>query len=134
MYSAPGYYNVNGRLWFTTCEPYSRTIRCRTNIWSTQVSEVNGAFVSRTGWHFNNLTYLPSPRSLWNGNPLASTGSWVASDGRQWRTECDTALTGKNGCRSWAVAKVIESTRQADGSYRYAWVTVEVFNNIVRFN
>ncbi|MDO5734882.1 MAG: family 16 glycosylhydrolase [Propionibacteriaceae bacterium] len=134
IYTAPGIHEVNGRRWFTTCEAYSATFRCTTQIWSTQISEVNGTFVSTTGWHFNNLTYVASPRSLWAGNPLAVTGSWTATDGRRWRTECDTAVTGGNGCRSWVTSRIIESTRQADGTYRHAWVTKEVFNNMVRFS
>ena len=134
IYTAPGIHEVNGRRWFTTCEPYSQTFRCTTQIWSTQVAEVNGKFVSRTGWNFNNLTYVASPRSLWVGNPLAATGSWTAADGRKWRTECDTAVSGRNGCRSWVTSRVIQSTRLSDGSYRHGWVTTEVFNNIVRFS
>ncbi len=134
IYTAPGIHEVNGRRWFTSCEPYSQTFRCTTSIWSTQVTEVNGTFVSRAGWHFNNLTYVASPRSLWAGNPLAATGSWTAVDGRKWRTECDTVVSGRNGCRSWVTSRVIQSTRQSDGSYRHAWVTTEVFNNIVRFS
>ncbi len=134
IYTAPGIHEVNGRRWFTSCEPYSQTVRCTTLIWSTQVAEVNGKFVSRTGWNFNNLTYVASPRSLWVGNPLAATGSWTAADGRKWRTECDTVVSGGNGCRSWVTSRVIQSTRQGDGSYRHAWVTTEVFNNLVRFS
>ena len=73
------------------------------------------------GWAFNNLTYLPSPRSLWANNPLGGYGkvgnksNWT-SGGRQWRVECDTAATGRGGCRSY-----IKIGNQ--------WV----FNNIVRF-
>lgn len=39
------------------------------------------------------------------------------------------ALTGKNGCRSFATAKVIEQTRSG-----YRQVTKEIFNNMVRFS
>ena len=139
VYSAPGHYYVNGREWLTTCEPYSQTQRCRTEIWATQITQVDGKFVSRTGWYFNNLTYLPSPRSLWRNNPLGAygqvngTAKWKAADGRQWRTVCDTAATGRNGCRSYASARVIESYKTSGGATAYRWVTKEIFNNIVRF-
>ena len=95
---------------------------------------VGGRFVQTTGWKFNNLTYLPSPRSLWEGNPLGAKGSWVAADGRRWRTDCDSALTGRNGCRSWSVATVVRSLPLAGGGLRYEMAAVEVFNNIVRFS
>jgi hypothetical protein len=106
IYITPGTHNVNGRVWHTTCGPYSSTInRCRTDIKSGSV------FV------FNNLTYVAAPRAAWAGNHLAETNEWTAS-GRRWRTECDTAVTGYNGCRSY----IMGST----GSW--------VFNNMVRFS
>ncbi|MFD0867371.1 transglycosylase family protein, partial [Tessaracoccus lubricantis] len=45
-----------------------------------------------------------------------------------WRTECDTAATGRNGCRSYALTSV---TAQDGG----AFVTEDqwLFNNIVQF-
>lgn len=49
------------------------------------------------------------------------------------RTECDTPLTGRNGCRSWAVAKVVETTPRSGGGYTYAVVSKEIFNTMVRF-
>lgn len=109
VYDEEGYLEVNGRYWHTTCESYSQTERCRTEIRTAG------------GWAFNNLTYLPSPRSLWANNPLGGYGkvgnksNWT-SGGRQWRVECDTAATGRGGCRSY-----IKIGNQ--------WV----FNNIVRF-
>ncbi|RMB62023.1 peptidase S8 [Tessaracoccus antarcticus] len=133
LYSTPGYHTVNGRKWFTTCEKYSQTTRCRTSIYATTIAQVNGKFVVSNGWVFNNLTYLPSARSLWKNNPLGNTGSWTAADGRQWRTECDTAATGRNGCRSFAKTKVIEAVPQGAG-YTYRWTTKWVLNNIVRFS
>ena len=132
LYSTPGYHDVNGRRWFTACEKYSQTTRCRTSIFGTQVSEVNGKFVSRNGWVFNNLTYLPSPRSLWKGNPLGNTGEYTVG-GRQWRTECDTPVSGRNGCRSYIQSRVIEVSPRGAG-YIYEWKTKWVFNNIVRFS
>ena len=134
VYNTPGLHNVNGRRWFTACEPYSQTVRCRTMIIATTVTEVNGTFQKRTGWVFNNLTYLPHmTRAQWGTNPLASTGTFTGTDGRQWRTECDTALTGKNGCRNFIQASVIESVPQAGGGYSYRWVTKEILNSMVRF-
>src|SRR5699024_429666 len=108
-------------------------------IWATQVSQTAGRFVQANGWVFNNLTYAASPRTLWGSNPLAANGkvqgrvSWTADDGRSWRTECDTATTGRNGCRSYIQASVIESVVGADGTRQYRWVTKWIFNNMVRF-
>lgn len=106
VYTTPGYHVVNGREWNTTCSKYTSTIdRCRTEI------------KSGGKWVFNNLTYLPAYRSDWGSNPLANTGTWF-SGGVKWRTECDTAVTGKDACRS------------------YVWNTKTnkwVFNNIVMF-
>ncbi|RMB57246.1 leucine-rich repeat domain-containing protein [Tessaracoccus antarcticus] len=132
VYTTEGIHNVNGREWKTTCEPYSQTKRCRTEIKATQISQINGRFVAKTDWAFNNLTYLPSARSLWKTNPLGNPGNWSATDGRRWYTECDNATTGNNGCRSYAEAKFIESY-QDNGKWNYRWVTKFVFNNIVMF-
>lgn len=137
VYSNPGIHYVNGRQWWTTCEPYSATQRCTTKIWATQVTQSGGRFVTKTGWFFNNLTYLSSPRSLWARNPLAAygvpggTANWTTG-GRQWRTECDTAVTGRGGCRSYIRASVIESYRSG-GRTNYRWVVKWVFNNMIRF-
>lgn len=135
LYSTPGYHRVNGRIWYTTCEPYSQTARCRTDIWSTQVTYLGGGqFSSRTGWFFNNLTYLPRmTRAQWGDNPLANTGEFTSA-GRKWRTECDTAVTGQGGCRSWIWSPgAVEARRTSVGGYRYVLVDKWVFNNIVRF-
>ena len=105
VYTTPGEHTVNGRQWRTWCEPYSQTARCRTQIKSGGV------------WVFNNLTYLPAPRSLWTGNHLATPGYHTIS-GRKWYTECDTPRTGRDGCRSYI-----------DSTGRGTWV----FNNIVMF-
>lgn len=139
VYTTPGRHNVNGREWRTTCEPYSQTFRCRTEIKATQVSYKKGRFVSTTDWVFNNLTYASSPRNLWTHNPLAAygrvggTAEWTSSEGRQWRTECDTPVTGQGGCRSYVRARVIESYRTSSGGTSYRWVTKWVLNNMVRF-
>ncbi|RMB61882.1 DUF4185 domain-containing protein [Tessaracoccus antarcticus] len=134
-YEVPGIHHVNGRWWYTTCEPYSQTMRCRTEIWGTQVHYRGpGNYVAVTGWQFNNLTYLPfMPRSAWAGNPLGVTGEFT-SQGRQWRTECDTPATGRNGCRSsiW-MNDIAQQVTRPDGSTGYELSKGWVFNNIVRF-
>ncbi len=129
LYETPGFHDVNGRKWMTTCEPYSTTVRCWTYIWGTKVHYSGGKFVQVNGWNFNNLTYVAAPRAIWEGNKLAYTNEWTASDGRQWRTECETAQTGRNGCRSWVKSDVIEYTGSG-----YRQVSKFVFNNIVRFS
>lgn len=119
LYVTEGQHTVSGRAWKTTCEPYSQTERCRTEIWGAVVETIGGYKVNTEGWVFNNLTYKPSKRELWLGNPLGATGSWTDDDGRLWRTECDTANTGGGACRSYVKAKA---------------AAPEVFNNLVRFS
>ena len=133
VYSTPGFHNVNGRWWYTECEPYSQTVRCTTQIWATQVSQVNGVFVPKTGWVFNNLTYLPyMTKAQWGSNPIANAGEYVIN-GRKWRTECGTSWTGPNACRSFIWSTFIKATAKPGGGYTYAWTSDWVFNNIVRF-
>ncbi|MBB1510539.1 leucine-rich repeat domain-containing protein [Tessaracoccus sp. MC1756] len=135
VYITPGTHTVNGRVWRTSCEPYSSTERCRTEIQATVVKYEAGRFVPVNGWAFNNLTYKASPRSLWTGNPIAANGkvegtaTWTSADGRQWRTECDTAVTGQGGCRSYIEASVIAKT-----AVGYEWRTQWLLNNMVRFS
>ena len=134
LYQTPGYHTYNGRQWFTKCEPYSATFRCWTSIWSTQVTSQGGKFVSKTGWFHNNLTYLPSNRSTWAGNPLGFTNKWTSVDGRQWYTECDTPATGGNGCRSYMrVNNLVAAKPKPGGGYTYVLTNEWVFNNIVLF-
>nr|WP_255622160.1 M14 family zinc carboxypeptidase [Tessaracoccus sp. OS52] len=129
VYTTPGKHSVNGREWRTACEQYSSTVwRCRTEILADTVVRSGGRYVQRTAYVFNNLTYLASPRKNWSGNPLAENREWTADDGRRWRTECDTAETGRNGCRTWAEASVV--ARQGHG---FVQETKLVFNNIVLF-
>ncbi|GAB3822344.1 hypothetical protein GCM10028820_32610 [Tessaracoccus terricola] len=128
IYVTEGRWSKNGREWRTVCAPYSQSERCTTEIWATQVTRDGGRYVNKSGWYFNNLTYKPMPRSMYANNPLGKNGSWT-SEGRQWRTECDTALTGQGGCRTFVTADVIE---RRGGTYRT--VTREVFNNMVRFS
>lgn len=133
-YTIPGSHMINGRTWFTTCEAYSQTERCRTDIWATVVVKTATGFEVRQGWAFNNLTYLPMmTRAQWAGNPLARTGTWTAADGRDWRTECDTAATGNDGCRSYTKATVYAALPKAGGGYRFTQQSQWVFNNIVQF-
>lgn len=131
VYNQPGDHFVNGRYWKTSCEMYSTVVvRCRTEIWATKVVEYKGNYYNHNGWVFNNLTYLPSGESQWAGNPLAlNKDPWYASDGRKWKTECNTPQTGQGGCRSFVWSSNVVSingkfTRQS------AWV----FNNIVQFS
>lgn len=129
IYQTPGLHNSGGRKWLTVCEPYSDTHRCWTYIWGTAIHHVGGdRFVASNEWVFNNLTYVASPRSLWVGNPLATPGTWRDAEGRDWRTDCETEETGRNGCRTWVTTKVAAAT--GDG---YGFVRTEQFNNIVRF-
>lgn len=128
VYTTPGGHNVNGRLWNTDCSQYSSSvIRCRTEIFANFVVREDDRYVRVHGWAFNNLTYLPSDRAQWAGNPLAKTGSFT-KDGREWRTECDTATTGRGGCRSYIEASVIVKTGTG-----FAWQKKEIFNSMVRF-
>lgn len=134
VYTTVGERTVNGRQWRTTCSPYTESIdRCRAEIWSTTVTRVNEKFVQKNGWNFNNLTYLPSPRSLWKTNPLALTGPFT-SDGRQWNTSCADSWTGPNACRSFIKVKVIEPYLDGGGSRQFRDVEKWVFNNIVQFS
>ncbi len=130
VYDTPGAQISDGRLWNTTCEDYSsNVVRCRAEIWATTVEYVDGRYVKKTGWTFNNLSYLPSPRAAWANNNLGRTNDNWTSDGRQWRTECDTAATGRGACRSYAMVDVV---KPSGGSYvnQKEWV----FNNVVLFS
>lgn len=133
VYNTPGYHKVNGRNWFTSCEPYSVTQRCRTLIEATTVKDVGGTFVATKGWTFNNLTYLPSPEPVWEGNPLGNAGKWT-TNGRQWKTECNTPQTGRNGCRSYVSARVVANLAEPGQPVEYGWTTRWEFNNIVQFS
>lgn len=129
VYITPGYHNVNGRQWHTTCEKYSSTVtRCHTDIKATEVKLVNGRYASVFGWVFNNLTYKASPRAQWSNNNLGKTAQWT-SNGRRWYTECDTPQTGYNGCRSY-----IWATRVVAKGGGYQQIQGWVFNNMVRFS
>lgn len=134
LYTTEGLHTVSGRSWRTECEPYSQTTRCRTDIWASTVQSAGGTLSVVEGWTFNNLTYVASPRALWAGNTLGNTGSWTADDGRKWRTECDTAVTGGNGCRSYTWSNVAVAVPKSGGGYTYRWEYKEVFNNMVRFS
>ncbi|WP_261340779.1 pullulanase-type alpha-1,6-glucosidase [Tessaracoccus flavus] len=134
-YTKPGTHFVNGRQWMTTCEPYSQTVRCRTLIWASVVNRTGNTFTIERGWAFNNLTYLPfMTRQQWANNPLGHTGEWTADDGSKWRTECDTALTGANGCRTFRWTTVYNAVRsEKSGDYDFTQENKWVFNNMVMF-
>ncbi|WP_040284716.1 glycoside hydrolase family 101 beta sandwich domain-containing protein [Tessaracoccus massiliensis] len=138
-YTLPGLHKgLNGRDWMTKCEPYSQTERCRTDIWATVVLIENGQFVRKSGWAFNNLTYLPyMTEASWKGNPLgdlgATTNGLFDSAGRQWRTECKTPATGGDACRSYTMTTVYAATPKAEGGYTFSQKNEWVFNNIVMF-
>ena len=114
VYVQPGDHLVNGRYWKTSCDQYSTTVvRCKTSIWGAKSAGHNG-------WVFNTLTYLPSSRAAWSSNPLGKKGSWTAKDGRKWKTDCDSAATGRNGCRSytlegkkWVVNNIVQFSSKA---------------------
>lgn len=126
VYTEPGDHVENGRYWNTDCEMYSsNVVRCETAIWATTVVEHDGRYYNHNAWTFNNMTYLPAPSSTWQSNPLATGGSWTADDGRQWKTECNTATTGGNACRSYVQADVLTTSGPT---------TKWVFNNMVNFS
>lgn len=133
-YTVPGHHVFNGRQWNTTCEEYSQTTRCRTDIWATTVNrDASGGFSLRQGWAFNNLTYLPHmTRAQWKGNPLGQAGTWKAADGRDWQTVCDIAATGRGACRSYTRATVFSAIPK-QGGYNFTQSTQWVFNNLVLF-
>lgn len=127
VYQTPGKHSQNGRDWLTSCEKYSSTVdRCTTKIWHNTVTYKDGKFTVKPQWAFNNLTYKKSQRSTWAPfNPLVTPGEHLLN-GRKWKTECDTAWTGSNGCRSQIWATVPEWKNG-----RYENVNKWVFNNIV---
>ncbi|MBB1510342.1 hypothetical protein [Tessaracoccus sp. MC1756] len=129
VYTVPGERTVGGRKWRTTCEPYSETTRCRTEIWAHTVVPDGASFRRQEGWTFNSLTYLWSKRALWAHNPLATDGTWRA-DGRVWRTECDTAVTGRGACRTWLRHPTVEVASDGEFVTTVGWV----FNNQVLFS
>lgn len=134
VYNTPGGQISAGRLWNTTCEKYSsNVVRCRTDIWATTVTYGNGRFVKKTGWVFNNLSYLPSPRSTWAGNNLARNNPRWNSGGKIWKTECDNSTTGRGGCRSYVWTKKVIAVKSGSG-YVYRNNEQWVFNNLVLFS
>lgn len=133
-YTLPGHHVFNGRQWNTTCEKYSQTTRCRTDIWATTVVKTTTGYQVTQGWAFNNLTYLPlMTRAQWKGNPLGNTGTWTAADGRNWRTECDTATTGRGACRSYTLTTVNQATPKTGGGYTLRQSRQWVFDDLVLF-
>lgn len=133
-YTAQGTHEIAGRQWRTTCEPYSQTERCRAEIWASTVKRTGSTYAIERDWAFNNLTYLPfMKQSQWAHNPLGRPGTFKSADGAQWRTECNTATTGGNGCRSYRLSTVYSATPKAGGGYTFGQENTWVFNNIVMF-
>lgn len=133
VYVTEGTHHVNGREWRTTCESYSQTERCRTEIKAHVVTIVDGQYVKTYDWAFNNLTYAASPHALWVGNPLAGVkgGMWRADDGRSWKVDCYGDLG--NACRAYAWVSYVEAYEREAG-LRYRPAQGWVMNNIVRFS
>ncbi|MDO5735292.1 MAG: hypothetical protein Q4P15_02330 [Propionibacteriaceae bacterium] len=134
VYDTPGGHISGDRLWNTECEKYSsNVVRCSTKIWATQVHLQGGRYVWKTGWTFNNLSYLSSPRASWAGNNLGRTNNRWVSGGKTWRTECDTATTGQGGCRSYVWTKQVQAKKSGS---RWVYSNAEgwVFNNLVLFS
>lgn len=129
VYTVDGERTVNGRQWRTRCEPYSATARCFTDIWGTTIKRDGDRYVRTDGWVFNSLTYRWSPRPLWKNNPLGYANDGWTNAGRAWRTECDTAVTGRGACRSFVMATVVSWTGSG-----YRQETRWVFNNMVLFS
>ena len=130
IYVTPGNHYVNGRHWFTECEKYSSAVvRCETSIFATLIFKQSGEWYKQNNWVFNNLTYLPSPEADWASNPLGRSGSWTASDGRKWRTECHTAATGRGACRNYAVVTVASLVNG-----KVVQENKEVLNSMVNFS
>lgn len=135
LYTTPGYHTTPGQSgkqnrWFTSCEPYSRTVRCKTLYWREYRANYapSGPYAASMiydpQWVFNNLTYLPMmTRKEWGSNPLAINGGWRDSAARLWKTECDTPKTGRGGCRTYIYTNGGYSTGP------WYWT----FNNMVLF-
>lgn len=128
VYTIAGERTVNGRKWRTTCENYSATARCRTEIFATTIKKTSNGYRSVNDWVFNSLTYRWSDRALWTNNPLGHTGQWTSTEGHKWRTECDTKITGRGACRSY-----IWTTQISRQGGRYIQKNVWRFNNQVLF-
>lgn len=129
VYTIPGERTVNGRQWRTSCEEYSRTARCRTDIYATVIRKTASGYVKVNDWAFNSLTYRWSDRGLWATNPLGYAGSWTSVEGRKWRTDCDSPATGRGACRSYVRATVLGFK-----GGKYTSENVWVFNNQVLFS
>ena len=80
----------------------------------------------------NRLELMPMKRATWAGNPLASTGNFTSA-GRQWRTECDTATSGGNGCRSYLWTTTYAASK-VNGQWKYTQLDQWVLNSMVRFS
>ncbi|MDO4784795.1 MAG: hypothetical protein Q3997_06905 [Propionibacteriaceae bacterium] len=106
VYTTAGKHTVDGRTWRTTCKKDSPAQRCRTEVWGNSASASPQRLTSKQRWIFHTETYLPADRSAWKDNPLGGNGEtgyskqWKKGK-RQFKTECDTATSGKNACRTY---------------------------------
>ena len=76
--------------------------------------------------HVDERMHLPVTAS---SNNLGRTNNSWTSGGRQWRTECDTPVTGRGACRSYAL---VDAVTASGGSYVNEKQLV--FNNVVLFS
>ena len=89
VYDTPGFHRVGGRTWQTTCEPYSQTLRCRTDIWATTVEAVDGRATVIAGVGYDVARAIELARTAERHgaeavmvhqpvHPYQSTDGWVA--------------------------------------------------------
>ncbi|AQP44424.1 hypothetical protein RPIT_06025 [Tessaracoccus flavus] len=98
------------------------------------MKRTGSTYTLERGWAFNNLTYLPfMKQSQWANNPLGRPGTFVGGDGAQWRTECNTAATGGNGCRAYRLTTVYFAKPTSSGGYTFGQQNQWALNHIVMF-
>lgn len=120
VYTTAGKHTVEGRTWRTTCKAGSPSQRCRTEVWGSGNAMPSARLTSKESWVFHTETYLPADRAAWKDNPLGGNGEtgyskeWKKGK-QQFKTECDTATSGKNACRTYVKAnplKPVSDTRR----------------------
>lgn len=120
VYTTEGTHAEQGRSWRTTCTQQPEAKRCMTEVLGAQITTTPRRLASKQQWLFHTYTYLPSARSAWKNNPLGGNGEvgynqkWT-KDGQQFRTECDTAASGKGACRTYVLTsplKPVSDTRR----------------------
>ena len=65
---------------------------------------------------------------------LAEKGEWTSPENRMWRTDCDSAVTGRGGCRNYLLATTVSAVPAASGGWSFVQADAWVFNGIVRFS